>query len=181
MRDNNLDQLLPLTNYNPKSKSTTHLLVIMKIQKLNFLFSPKISLLLFNQYHIYFSSPRPFAPLKSPHQSPHKVVIHTTHKEYPLSGRDHTPSLKPAHRDPFVITCKTTKQTKNKNKPENNFFGTLETPHCHQFNHRAKLGFATFIHRKHLTLFLGYTSSIIWLLNSTINVWLLPLQHDGVQ
>jgi len=83
-------------------------------------------------------------------------VIHTTHKESPLSSRDHTPSLKLAHQDPFTITCKTTKQTKNKNKPENNFFSALETPRCQQFNHKVELGFAAFIHRKHLTLFLGY-------------------------
>jgi hypothetical protein len=97
-------------------------------------------------------------------------MIHTTHKEFPLSNWDHAPSLKPAHQDPFAITYKTTKQTKNKNKPKNNFLNALQTPRHQQFSHRAKLGFATFIHRKHVTLFLGYTSSIIWLLDSTMNV-----------
>jgi len=83
-------------------------------------------------------------------------VIHIAHKKSPLNSRDRTPSLKPTHQDPFTITYKTTKQTKNINKPENNFFDALETPHYQQFSHRAKLGFVAFIHRKHLTLFLGY-------------------------
>jgi hypothetical protein len=42
------------------------------------------------------------------------------------------------------------KQVKNK------FFDAIESPRHQQFSHQAELGFATFIHRKHLTLFLGY-------------------------
>jgi hypothetical protein len=76
-----------------------------------------------------------------------------------MSNQDHVPSSKPTHQDPFVITCKITKQTKTKNKPKNNF-DALETPRQQQFNHKTELGFATFIHRKHLTLFLGYNISM---------------------
>jgi hypothetical protein len=41
-------------------------------------------------------------------------VIHTAHKEYPLSSQDRAPSLKPVHEDHFTVTCKTTNQAKNK-------------------------------------------------------------------
>jgi hypothetical protein len=83
--------------------------------------SPKV-LLHFNQHNIYIILnfkfnlifPHPLAPLKALHQSTHKAMIHTTHKEYPLSSHDYTPSLKPAHQDHSIITFKITKQTKNK-------------------------------------------------------------------
>jgi hypothetical protein len=94
--------------------------------------------------------------LKSPHESPHKVVIHIVHKKSLLNSWDHAPSLKLAHQNPFAITYKTIKQTKNRNKPKNNFFSALETPRHQQFSRRVELRFAAFIHRKHLTLFLGY-------------------------
>jgi hypothetical protein len=84
-------------------------------------------------------------------------VIHTTHEIFSLNNHDHAPSLKLAHQDPFVITCKTTKQTNNMNKPKNKSFGAFETPRRQQFNHIVELGFVAFIHRKHLTLFLGYS------------------------
>jgi len=80
-------------------------------------------------------------------------MIHIAHEEFSLINQDCTPSLKPAHQDPFAITYKTTKQTKNRNKLENNFFDTLETPRCQHFSHIVELGFATFIHRKHLYCF----------------------------
>jgi hypothetical protein len=80
-------------------------------------------------------------------------MIYIAHEKFSLNSRDRAPSLKPTHLDPFVITCKTTKQTKNKNKQENNLFGTFETPRYQQFSYIAELGFAIFIHRKHLTLF----------------------------
>jgi len=57
-------------------------------------------------------------------------MIHTTHEESSLNSRDYAPSLKPTHQDPFTITYKATKQTKNRNKSENKFFGTVESPHC---------------------------------------------------
>jgi hypothetical protein len=79
-------------------------------------------------------------------------VIHTTHQKSSLSNQNRTLSLKPAHQDPLAITYKTTKQTKN------NFFNAFETPHHQQFNHIVELGFATFIHKKHITLFLSYMS-----------------------
>jgi len=84
-------------------------------------------------------------------------VIHTTHQKSSLSNQDRTLSLKPAHQDPLAITCKTTKQTKNRNKTKN-FFYAFETPCQQQFNHIAKLGFAAFIHKKHIKLFLSYMS-----------------------
>jgi hypothetical protein len=40
-----------------------------------------------------------------------------------------------------------------------NFFGAVESPRCQQFSHQAELGFVTFIHKKHLTMFLGYRGS----------------------
>jgi hypothetical protein len=46
-------------------------------------------------------------------------MIHTALEEPSMSSQDCAPSLKPTHQDPFIITCKTTKQTKNKNKSEN--------------------------------------------------------------
>ncbi len=85
-------------------------------------------------------------------------MIHIVHEKSSLNNQDHTPSLKSTHQDPFAITCKTTKKTKNRNKTKNNFFDTLETPHHQQFSHIAELGFVAFIHKKHLTLFLGYMS-----------------------
>jgi hypothetical protein len=57
-------------------------------------------------------------------------MIHTTHEESSLSSRDCAPSLKPTHQDPFAITCKITKQTKNRNKSKNNFFNAIESPCC---------------------------------------------------
>jgi hypothetical protein len=92
-------------------------------------------------------------------------VIHKTHKESPLSNQDRALSLKPVHEDPFAITCKTSKQTKNKNKPEKNFFSTLETPHLQQFSQRPELRFSTFLHKKRLTLFLGHTIHNVFCLN----------------
>jgi hypothetical protein len=55
-------------------------------------------------------------------------MIHTTHEESSLSSQDCVPSLKPTHYDLFIITFKATKQTKNKNKSENKFFGAIESP-----------------------------------------------------
>ncbi len=112
MRASCFDQLLPLTNYN--SKSTPNLLVIMEIQKPSFISSSNSLPLHFSQHHIYFSSPCPFAPLKSLYQSPCRAVNHTAHKKSPLSSQDCAPSLKSAHQDPSIITYKTTKQIKNK-------------------------------------------------------------------
>ncbi len=89
--------------------------------------------ILFSQHQIYSSHLRPFAPHKSSCQSPCRVVIHTTHEESSLNNRDCAPSLKPIHQDPFAITCKTIKQTKNKSK--NKFFDVIEASHCQQFNH----------------------------------------------
>jgi hypothetical protein len=95
-------------------KSLPHLLVIMKSK--NFASSPcqEVPPLHFNQHHTYIFSPRPLAALKSLHQPPCKAMIHTTHKESPLSSQDCAPSVKPAHEDPSIMTYKTTKQTKNK-------------------------------------------------------------------
>jgi hypothetical protein len=55
-------------------------------------------------------------------------VIHTTHKEFPLSNQDCVPSLIPTHQNPSTIICKTTKQTKNKKIKIKNF-KALKTPH----------------------------------------------------
>jgi hypothetical protein len=68
--------------------------------------------LLLNQLHIYFSFSTSYSPLKSPHQFSCKTVLHTTHKEYPLSSC--SPSLKPNHQNHSTITCKTTNQAKNR-------------------------------------------------------------------
>jgi hypothetical protein len=75
--------------------------------------------------------------------------MHKTHEKISLSSWDCTPSQKLTHQAPFVITCKTTKHIKNKK------IGTIESPHHQQFRHQAELRFVAFIHRKHLTLFLG--------------------------
>ncbi len=110
---NNLNQVLSLANYNTQ----------IQIDYTN---SHHV---LFNQHHIYSSNPRPFAPQKSSCQSPCKTMIHTAHEKFSLSNRNCAPSLKPTHQDPFAITCKTSKQTKNKNKSENKFFDAFESSH----------------------------------------------------
>jgi hypothetical protein len=53
------------------------------------------------------------------------------------------------------------KLAKQQNKPktkkqENNFFGAPKT-HLQQFSHKGELWFFAFIHKKHLTLFLGHS------------------------
>jgi hypothetical protein len=100
-----LIKFYPLLVTITKSKSTTHLLTLLKVHELSFLSSPKFPLVFFSQYHIYSSNLCPFAPQKSSCQSPHKTVIHTTQEESSLSSWDCVPSLKPTHQDPFAITC----------------------------------------------------------------------------
>ncbi len=85
--------------------------------------------ILFSQHHIYASNPHPFAPQKSSCQSLRRTMIHTAHEKYSLSTRDCAPSQKPTHEDAFAITCKTTIQTKYRNKSETIFLAPL--------NHRA--------------------------------------------
>ncbi len=101
-------------------------------------------------YIYMFSSPF-LTPLKAPHQSSTKTMIHTAQKEYPLSSQDCAPSLKPTHQNHSTLTCKTTNQAKSK-KTKNKFFDTLETPRLHQvsqqLSHKVELGFSAFIHKK---------------------------------
>jgi hypothetical protein len=80
----------------------------------NKLHTKEIHFLHFNLLHIAFSSPHPFTPLKALHQSSTKTMIHTTHKEYPLSDQDCAPSLKPTHQCHSTITYKTTNLAKNR-------------------------------------------------------------------
>jgi hypothetical protein len=75
---------------------------------------PKVRIPFLNQLDIFFPSPPALTPLKAPHQSSTRAVIHTTHKEYPLSNQDRIPSLKPIHQDHSIITYKTKDQAKNK-------------------------------------------------------------------
>jgi hypothetical protein len=79
--------------------------------------------------------------------------MHKALKEFSLSSRDCAPSPKLTHQAPFIIICKGTKHTKNKNTLDAIFLASLNH---HVVTSLAELGFVTFIHRKHLTLFLGY-------------------------
>jgi hypothetical protein len=47
-------------------------------------------------------------------------------------------------------------KTHQKHKHIRKKIGAIESPRYHQFSQQAKLRFVAFIHRKHLTLFLGY-------------------------
>jgi hypothetical protein len=52
---------------------------------------------------------------------------------------------------------KPSQKQENKKKRK---FDVLETPRLQQLNHRATLGFSTFIHKKRLTLFLGHMTPL---------------------
>ncbi len=109
----------------------------------------KFAFLFFSQLHITFFSPHPFAPLKAPHQSSPRIMIHIAHQEYPLSSQNQVPSLKLTHQSRFHNNLQNNKLGQKFIKTKK-LYDVLETPQLRQLCHRVELEF---------------------LLSSTKNVW----------
>ncbi len=117
------NEVLFLTNYHSQNPNPTHIFIFQRSSPLVFYHHQKISLHFLSLHQIYFSSPH---PPKSSCQSPCKTMIHKALKEFSLSCWDYTPSHKLIHETPFIIICKATKYTKNRNTSKTIFLALLD-------------------------------------------------------
>jgi hypothetical protein len=107
---------------------TTFFCLPQKFNNLASLSSLKNLLPFLSSSQISSSSPHLLASLKSPCQSPYRNIIKRALQKISLSYTYCLPSHKLSHQLFFVITCKATKHTKNRNILEADFSTSLK--HC---------------------------------------------------